>query len=188
MPATRHWFKDVKVYGTLIIDGGSLLYGSSDGLRDLVVYNGGRLVIQNGGVLRRTRACVLAWRWRTGRRWTSTTAEFKACYVSLQSTNWSLQNVHFEDSILWVSPPSSPNTATNGTPSLNWTVDGVDFINITRGPVVQLQQGGLSSWTNTAKALPMAFKNFTVEVDMYDQGSNPSYHTIEIDWQLSTLH
>ncbi len=21
---------------------------------------------------------------------------------------------------------------------------------------------------------------------MYDQGSNPSYHTIEIDWQLST--
>ncbi len=42
----------VKVYGTLIINGGSLfLWGSSDGLRDLVVYNGGRLVIQNGGVL-----------------------------------------------------------------------------------------------------------------------------------------
>ena len=178
----------VKVYGTLIINGGSLfLWGSSDGLRDLVVYDGGRLVLQNGGVLSSYTSVCFDMDVQAGASLDINDGRIQeACFVQLMSTNWSLQDAHFEDSILRVIPPSSPNTASNGTPSLNWTVDGVDFANITRGPVVQLQQGGIGSWSTTAKALPMAFKNFTVEVDMYDQGSNPSYHTIEVDWRLST--
>ncbi len=114
---------------------------------------------------RRTRASVLTAEVANGASLDINGGRIQeACFVQLQSTDWSLQDVHFEDSILRAIPPTSPNTASNGTPSLNWTVDGVDFVNITRGPVVQLQQGGIGSWTTTAKALPMAFNNFTVEV------------------------
>ena len=64
----------------------------------------------------------------------------EACYVQLESTNWSNRDVHFEDSILRVEPPVTPNTASNGTPYLNWTVDGVD-----------LQTSLVGLWSNYSK-------------------------------------
>lgn len=178
----------VNVFGTLIINGGSLfVWGSSDGLRDVNINGGGRLVIQNGGVLSSHTSVCFDMKVENGAILDINNGRIQeACYVQLESTNWSLRDVHFEDSILRVEPPVTPNTASNGTPYLNWTVDGVDFANITRGPVVKLQQGGIGSWSSTAKALTMAFKNFTIEVDMYDQGTTPNYHTVQIDWQLST--
>ena len=178
----------VFVSGTLIINGGSLfLWGSSDGLRDIIVYSGGRLVIENGGVLSSYTSVCFDMDVKSGASLEINDGRIQeACYVQLQSNNWSLRDVHFEDSILRVEPPSSPNTGINGTPYLNWTIDGADFVNITRGPVVKLRQGGIGSWSTTAKSLPVLFDNFTIEVEMYDQGNNPNYHTVQIDWQLST--
>ena len=178
---------DVKVYGDLIINAGSLfLWGSSDGQRTMTVYSGGSLTITNGGVVSAYTSTCFNLEVNNGASLTVDDGRFQeVCEVELSNQDWSLENVHFEDARLRIVPPSSPPTQSNGISFLNWTFDNVDFANMTRRPVLALNAGGMNGWSAQAKSLEMNFTNFSIDVNMYDRGST-STHTVEEGWYLPT--
>ncbi|MDB2348331.1 hypothetical protein N9V58_00870 [Candidatus Poseidoniales archaeon] len=178
---------NINVYGDLIVDGGSLfIWGSSDGQRTLRVYNGGSLTLTNGGVISSyTSVCtnIVA---ENGASFIIDDGRIQeACYLDLQNLDWSIENAHFEDSILRLTPPSAPLSYSNGTTYLNWTFDNVDFSNLTRRPAMDLTRYNMNSWSTIARTMPMEFTNLTIEVEMYDRG-NTNDNTVEVDWDLPT--
>ena len=144
----------------------------------MTVYSGGSLTITNGGVVSAYTSTCFNLDVNNGASLTVDDGRFQeVCEVELFNQDWSLENVHFEDARLRIVPPSSPPTQSNGISYLNWTFDN-DFANMTRRPVLALAQGGMHGWSAQTKSLEMNFTNFSIDVNMYDRGSDSS-HTVE---------
>jgi hypothetical protein len=178
---------NINVYGDLIVDGGSLfIWGSADGQRTVRVYSGGSLTLINDGVISSyTSVCTNIVAENGASLIIDDGRIQEACYLDLQNLDWSIENAHFEDSILRLTPPSAPLSYSNGTTYLNWTFDNVDFSNLTRRPAMDLTRNNMNSWSTISRTMPMEFTNLTIDVEMYNRG-NMDDNTVEVDWDLPT--
>ena len=122
---------NVKIYGTLIIEGGQLsLWGTSAGERDLIIYNGGSLLVRNNSRISAfsSNICYDF----TVNSWTKTfevtdSVVESYCSISLAARNWTITDSLFEGNS--VTTGVEVNSAGNTSEDHSWNLHNVTFAN-----------------------------------------------------------